>query len=146
MASSFPSQKAQSFSVCQFCRESHKIKYKCVNCKLFLCKVRTSKIHSRIQNAQEQLIIQLSDCGTEKSAKLHRKEDLMDMDCNAHKIKKCINMHHCTECDQPICADCIITTHRKYAHQDLQEIYEVKLRTVKERESISSLKEKEKKL
>ncbi|VDI45605.1 Hypothetical predicted protein [Mytilus galloprovincialis] len=79
MAFSQSTEKAQAPAMCQFCEESPEIKWKCVNCDLFLCKLCCSKIHSKSKASMEHEIINLKDIDTENLAKTMRKVDLQNL-------------------------------------------------------------------
>lgn len=137
-------RKAQNISACQFCEQSPEIHYKCINCDLFLCKICSSKIHSRVELANEHKIIPLEECGTDISADLYRRVDIKKIACEIHNSRICVS--YCISCEKPVCLECIQTIHRQHVCCDLLETYETKIKIMKEHESFVFLNEQENKL
>ncbi|CAC5381595.1 unnamed protein product [Mytilus coruscus] len=112
---------AQTPTVCQFCEESPEIKWKCVNCELFLCNLCCSKIHSKIKASMEHEIINLKEFGTENFIKSVRKVDLDNMECIMHTKRKCIV--YCKDCHKPACSKCLTETHKMHDYNAIDEVY-----------------------
>ena len=121
MAVSQSTEKAQNMALCQFCEEST-IQWKCINCGLFLCQFCCSKIHRKIKTSQEHSIINLKDCGTKESIAIIQKVDLENMPCTIHSERKC--WVYCTDCCDPICAECSTESHKKHEYKKLHEVFD----------------------
>ncbi|CAC5390688.1 TRIM45 [Mytilus coruscus] len=137
MAFSQPTE-AQTPALCQFCEESSDIRWKCINCDVFMCQLCTTKIHRKIKSSDQHELINLKDYGSEDAARTIHKVDLKNMPCTIHSDQICCAF--CTDCDQPICIDYgdknyqeirdkillnekeIIETVSKYAKELLQEL------------------------
>ncbi|CAC5411527.1 unnamed protein product [Mytilus coruscus] len=78
MAFPHSNDKAQNPALCQFCEESN-IKWKCINCDLFLCQLCNSRIHNKSKASKDHTIINLKDCGTEETKSTILKVDLQNM-------------------------------------------------------------------
>ncbi|XP_071154817.1 E3 ubiquitin-protein ligase TRIM71-like [Mytilus edulis] len=113
--------KAQTSTVCQFCEESPEIKWKCVNCELFLCNLCCSKIHSKSKASMEHEIINLKDFGTEDYIMSVRKVDLDNIECTKHTKRKCIV--YCKDCHSPACSKCLPETHKMHDYNAIDEVY-----------------------
>ncbi|XP_063424038.1 uncharacterized protein LOC134707864 [Mytilus trossulus] len=112
---------AQTSTVCQFCEESPEIKWKCVNCELFLCNLCCSKIHSKSKVSMEHEIVNLKDFGTEIFFMSVRKVDLDNMECTTHTKRKCIV--YCKDCQSPACSKCLTETHKMHDYNAIDEVY-----------------------
>ena len=122
-------QKAQNFAVCQFCEESTDIKWKCINCDLFLCQLCNSSIHTKSESLAEHTRINLNECGTEVATDAIRKVDLQKLPCSDHNEHKCVV--YCTDCERPICSQCLVKSHKNHEFGELQEIYKDKISDIK---------------
>ncbi|XP_071181482.1 tripartite motif-containing protein 54-like [Mytilus edulis] len=121
MAFSQSTGKAQTPALCQFCEESPEIKWKCINCELFLCNLCCSKIHSKSKASMKHEIINLKDIDIENFAKSMRKVDLQNLICTVHSNQKCII--YCKDCNEPVCSKCLTETHKMHDYKDLDEVY-----------------------
>ncbi|VDI61508.1 Hypothetical predicted protein [Mytilus galloprovincialis] len=113
--------KAQTPAVCQFCEESTEIKWKCINCELFLCQLCCSKIHSKSKASMEHEIINLQDVETDNFATSMRKVDLDNMECTKHIKQKCF--FYCNKCSEPACSECVVETHKLHDFKAIGEVY-----------------------
>ncbi|XP_052079042.1 uncharacterized protein LOC127717442 [Mytilus californianus] len=113
--------KAQTPAVCQFCEESTEIKWKCINCELFLCNLCSSKIHSKSKASMEHEIINLKDVETQNFATSMRKVDLDNMICSKHIQQRCF--FYCNKCSEPACSKCVVETHKLHDFKDIGEVY-----------------------
>ncbi|CAC5373885.1 unnamed protein product [Mytilus coruscus] len=113
--------KAQTPAVCQFCEESPEIKWKCINCELFLCQLCSSKIHSKSKASMEHEIINLKDLETQNFATSMRKVDLDNMVCTKHIKQKCF--FYCNKCSEPACSECVVETHKLHDFKAIGEVY-----------------------
>ncbi|XP_071177652.1 uncharacterized protein [Mytilus edulis] len=113
--------EAQTLTVCQFCDESPEIKWKCVNCELFLCQLCNSKIHRKIKGSSDYEIINIKDFGMEDFATSVRKVDLENMVCTKHSKQKCFA--YCNICRVPACLKCLNQTHKLRDYKALDEMY-----------------------
>ncbi|XP_076084175.1 uncharacterized protein LOC143054965 [Mytilus galloprovincialis] len=127
MAVSPSIEKAQNMALCQFCEEST-IKWKCINCGLFLCQFCCSKIHSKIKASQEHTIINLKDCGTKEATAIIQKVDLENMSCTIHTERKC--WVYCDDCSNPICSDCLTESHKKHEYKKLHEVFDTMISNI----------------
>ncbi|XP_071160541.1 E3 ubiquitin-protein ligase TRIM71-like [Mytilus edulis] len=123
MAFSHPTDEAQTPAMCQFCEESSDIKWKCINCDVFMCQLCTTKIHTKLKSTDHHELINLKDYGSEDVAKAIRKVDLKTMSCTSHTDQICCAF--CTDCDQPVCVDCLIDSHKKHECTKLNEVYDM---------------------
>ncbi|VDI53203.1 Hypothetical predicted protein [Mytilus galloprovincialis] len=126
-------EDAQTNSVCQFCKESFEIKWKCINCNLFLCKLCNSRIHSNIALLKDHIAINLEDCGSEYDFEISRKLDLTKQSCSIHSEEKCVL--YCNDCDRSVCSDCVIQDHKNQDYHDfckMNHIYDKKLKMIKD--------------
>ncbi|VDI17080.1 Hypothetical predicted protein [Mytilus galloprovincialis] len=121
MASSQSTGMAQTPTVCQFCEESQDIKWKCVNCELFLCKQCSLKIHNKSKASMEHEILNIKDFGMEDFATSVRKVDLENMVCSKHSDQKCFA--YCNECRVPACSKCLMEPHKGRDYIALDEKY-----------------------
>ncbi|XP_052091933.1 E3 ubiquitin-protein ligase TRIM33-like [Mytilus californianus] len=122
--------KAQTPAVCQFCEESQDIKWKCINCELFLCQLCCSKIHSKIKASMEHEIINLKDFEKEDFATSVRKVDLENMVCTIHDKQKCYIF--CKDCSEPSCSKCLMETHKLHDYKAIDEEYKEIISKMKE--------------
>ncbi|XP_063444589.1 uncharacterized protein LOC134725036 [Mytilus trossulus] len=113
---------AQTPAMCQFCEESPEIKWKCINCELFLCQLCCSKIHSKIKTSQEHEMINLKDFKEKDFATSVRKVDLENMGCAIHEKQKCFVF--CKDCSEPACSKCLMETHKQHDYKALDEGYQ----------------------
>ncbi|CAC5394310.1 TRIM71 [Mytilus coruscus] len=113
--------KAQTLAVCQFCEESSEIKWKCINCELFLCQLCSSKIHSKSKASMKHEIINFKRIETEDVDLSLRKMDLGSMVCTMHSEQKCFV--YCKDCSQPVCSKCLTETHKLHDYKGLDEAY-----------------------
>ncbi|XP_063425558.1 uncharacterized protein LOC134709320 [Mytilus trossulus] len=123
MAFSQPTDEAQTPAVCQLCEESSDIRWKCINCDVFMCQLCTTKIHTKLKSTDQHELINLKDFGSEDVAKAIRKVDLRTMPCTNHSDQICCAF--CTDCDQPVCVDCLIDSHKKHECTKLNEVYDM---------------------
>ncbi|XP_052079249.1 tripartite motif-containing protein 45-like [Mytilus californianus] len=122
--------KAQTPAVCQFCEELKEIKWKCINCELFLCQLCCSKIHSKIKASMEHEIINLKDFEKEDFATSVRKVDLENMECKIHPKQKCFVF--CKDCSEPSCSKCLMETHKLHDYKAIDEEYKEIISEMKE--------------
>ncbi|CAC5396098.1 unnamed protein product [Mytilus coruscus] len=122
--------KAQTPAMCQFCEESKEIKWKCINCELFLCQLCCSKIHSKIKASMKHEIINLKDFEKEDFATLVRKVDLENMECTIHPKQKCFVF--CKDCSEPSCSKCLMETHKLHDYKAIDEEYKEIISEMKE--------------
>ncbi|VDI72195.1 Hypothetical predicted protein [Mytilus galloprovincialis] len=97
--------------------------YLCVN---FVQK----KIHSKLKSTDQHELINLKDFGSEDVAKAIRKVDLRTMSCTIHTDQICCAF--CTDCDQPVCMDCLIDSHKKHEYTKLNEVDDTTISEMKE--------------
>ncbi|XP_063427021.1 uncharacterized protein LOC134710575 [Mytilus trossulus] len=129
MAFSQPTDETQTPAVCQLCEESSDIKWKCINCDVFMCQLCTTKIHTKLKSTDQHELINLKDFGSEDVAKAIRKVDLRTMPCTDHSDQICCAF--CTDCDQPVCIDCLIDSHKKHEYTKLNEVYDTAIYEMK---------------
>ncbi|XP_052073389.1 E3 ubiquitin-protein ligase TRIM33-like [Mytilus californianus] len=122
--------KAQTPAMCQFCEESPEIKWKCINCELFLCNLCCSKIHSKSKASMDHEIINLKDIDTENFAKTMRKVDLQNLQCTIHSNQKCFI--YCKDCSEPVCSKCLTETHKMHDYREIDEVYNKIISEMKE--------------
>lgn len=67
MAYSKPLNQGQVTLHCQLCEGDPKIKWKCLDCNLFLCMKCKEKIHSKVVTAVEHQIIYIKEIGAQYS-------------------------------------------------------------------------------
>ncbi|XP_063405896.1 uncharacterized protein LOC134689857 [Mytilus trossulus] len=126
MDSSDSIQKAQNPAVCQFCDFSSDIKWKCINCDLFLCELCTNKIHSRIKGLSDKhVIINIKDIGTQEAAETIRKGNIRNIVCSVHLNEPCFG--YCDDCSLPVCFECSIENHKDHSLAKLNVSYQTKL-------------------
>ncbi|VDI65243.1 tripartite motif-containing protein 71 [Mytilus galloprovincialis] len=130
MAFSQPTDDAQTPAVCQLCEESSDIRWKCINCDVFMCQLCTTKIHTKLKSTDKHELINLKDLGSENAAKTICKVDLQNMPCTVHNDQMCFAF--CTDCDQPVCLDCLIESHEKHKFRKLNEVYDIAISEMKE--------------
>ncbi|XP_063442814.1 E3 ubiquitin-protein ligase TRIM45-like [Mytilus trossulus] len=123
--------ESQKKSVCQFCEESSDIKWKCINCDLFLCQLCHSRIHSKSKSSTDHTVIKLRDYRREiAKTETTRKVDLTRMTCEQHSDEKCLL--HCKTCDKPVCSDCLVGDHQNHQYGRLDIVYERKLQVIRD--------------
>ncbi|VDI45725.1 Hypothetical predicted protein [Mytilus galloprovincialis] len=120
MAFPHSNDEAQIPALCQFCEESN-IKWKCINCDLFLCQLCNSRIHNKSKASKDHTIINLKDCGTAETKSTILTVDLQNMPCTIHSEIKC--WVYCNNCAHPICADCSIESHQKHEYKQLDAVF-----------------------
>ncbi|CAC5415067.1 TRIM45 [Mytilus coruscus] len=130
MAFSTSTLKSQNISFCQFCEESSDIKWKCINCDLFLCQLCHSRIHSKSKSSTDHEVIELKDCGSEVEIENTRKVDLTRMTCAQYSDEKCLL--HCKNCDRPVCSDCLTQDHQNHKYSKQNRVYKKKLKVIKD--------------
>ncbi|XP_071165937.1 uncharacterized protein [Mytilus edulis] len=113
--------KAQTPALCQFCEESPEIKWKCINCELFLCQLCSTKIHSKSKASKEHEIISYKSIETEDAAPSMDNVDIESMVCTMHSQQKCFVF--CKDCSQPACSKCLTETHKLHDYKPLDEAY-----------------------
>ncbi|XP_063406082.1 uncharacterized protein LOC134690008 [Mytilus trossulus] len=113
--------KAQTPALCQFCEESPDIKWKCINCDLFLCQRCCSKIHSKIKASMQHETINLKDFEKKDFVSSVRKVDLENMECTIHPKQKCFVF--CKDCSEPSCSKCLMETHKLHDYKAIEEEY-----------------------
>ncbi|CAC5411531.1 unnamed protein product [Mytilus coruscus] len=123
MACSQSIEEAQNPALCHFCEESN-IKWKCINCDLFLCQLCNSRIHSKIKSSDNHTILNLNECGTQDTAATILKVDLHNMPCTIHSEQKCCVYCNFSECKHPICSECLIESHQKHKFKKLKVVYD----------------------
>ncbi|XP_063426672.1 uncharacterized protein LOC134710297 [Mytilus trossulus] len=121
MAFSLSDGKTQTPTLCQFCEESPEIKWKCINCELFLCQLCSTKIHSKSKASKEHEIIRYKSIETEDAAPSIDKVYLESMVCTMHCQQKCFV--YCKDCSQPACSKCLSDTHKLHDYKPLDEAY-----------------------
>ncbi|VDI72198.1 Hypothetical predicted protein [Mytilus galloprovincialis] len=122
--------EAQTPVTCQFCEESSDIRWRCINCDVFMCQICTTKIHRKIKSAEKHEILNLKDCGGIDAAQAIRKVELQDMPCSTHIGHTCCV--YCMDCGKPVCASCLIESHQKHKYKTLNEIYDTTFSKMKE--------------
>lgn len=65
MAFIYPRLQDPIVDKCEFCEESI-VKWKCINCKLFLCDLCKSRIHSKIESYAQHYVINFKDLGNDR--------------------------------------------------------------------------------
>lgn len=130
MAFSLPVNLAQTPAFCQFCEVSSDIQWKCINCNLFLCRLCTSKIHSKIKSIDVHEIISLKEIGTDNAANSHRKIDFQTISCAVHDDKICCV--YCRHCNLPVCSRCLTQAHQHHKYRELKEVYKEKHSEIRE--------------
>ncbi|XP_063442813.1 E3 ubiquitin-protein ligase TRIM45-like [Mytilus trossulus] len=130
MAFSTSTRKQKNISVCQFCEESICIKWKCINCDLFLCELCNSRIHSKSKSSKDHKVIERKDFESEKALETTRQVDLTRMACTQHNDETCLL--YCNNCDRPVCSECLIGDHQNHKYSRLDIVYERKLKVIRD--------------
>lgn len=116
--------KAQSPAKCQFCDESN-IRWKCINCDLFLCQLCSYRIHSKSKSSLDHEIINFQNSFTLDAEESHRKVDLDNMKCECHQGQRCVS--YCCDCDRIICVQCFEDAHKTHSKENLMTNYKTKM-------------------
>ncbi|XP_052058447.1 uncharacterized protein LOC127698803 [Mytilus californianus] len=130
MAFSQPTDEAQTPALCQFCEESSDLRWKCINCDVFMCQLCITKIHSKIKSSDQHELINLKDFGSENAARTIHKVNIKNMTCTIHSDQICCAF--CTDCDKPVCINCLIESHQKHKYRTLNEVYDTAISEMKE--------------
>ncbi|CAC5404333.1 unnamed protein product [Mytilus coruscus] len=115
---------------CHLCDSKKNIKWKCVDCGLFICDKCKEGRHLRIKNAQDHNVISIKDVG------LHsEKLDFTNIKCTDHSAQSCCLF--CKRCDSLVCPTCVSKVHKKHANDliEISEAYNIKIDELKERQS-----------
>ncbi|XP_063420323.1 uncharacterized protein LOC134705535 [Mytilus trossulus] len=123
---------------CHLCDSKKNIKWKCLDCGLFICDKCKEGRHLRIKNAQDHKVISIKDVG------LHcEKLDFTNIKCTNHTEQSCCLF--CKRCGSLVCPTCVSKVHKKHANDliEISEAYKIKMDGLKEGQSYIK-KEKEK--
>ncbi|CAC5381844.1 TRIM56 [Mytilus coruscus] len=127
MADNISIAEAQMPQVCHMCEENADIKFKCLDCAFLLCP-RCRKLHEKVRTKYVHQIIDLKDKRViSKDSKSNR---VYPIRCEFHADENYIMC--CQECQQLVCATCILTMHQKHEMGDMTIILSSKVTKLKQ--------------
>lgn len=100
---------AQNSIQCEFCQTSSNLKWKCLECYVYLCQKCNSKYHANHKVFKHHNVVDIRDCGKDINAENVLKAQLKNIICSGHNDEKCFIF--CKECMKPLCAICIVKFH-----------------------------------
>ncbi|XP_071171220.1 E3 ubiquitin-protein ligase TRIM71-like [Mytilus edulis] len=124
MASSQSIRKGQVPVKCGLCETDRTIKWKCLDCDLFLCNHCKEKVHFRVKTAKDHKVIDIKDIGIQQN-----ELDFANIPCQNHAGE--YNCHFCKTCDTLVCQTCVMKSHKKHILTEIQEEYDVKIDRLK---------------
>ncbi|VDI47655.1 Hypothetical predicted protein [Mytilus galloprovincialis] len=131
MADNISNAEAQMPQLCHMCEENTDIKFKCLDCAFLLCS-RCRKLHEKVRTKYVHQIIDLRDkraiSKDSKSIRIHQ------VRCEFHEDENYIMC--CQECQQLVCATCILTMHQKHEMGDMKIIISTKVSKLKQYQEI----------
>ncbi|XP_052093363.1 uncharacterized protein LOC127729589 [Mytilus californianus] len=103
---------------CSLCEEDSNIKWKCINCDMFMCDKCKEKIHVKFKFAKDHKVVSIREVG------LHDKEiDFSNISCQNHTGQNYVLF--CKTCDCLVCPLCISETHNGHGFVTIREGYEI---------------------
>ncbi|XP_063436006.1 uncharacterized protein LOC134716917 [Mytilus trossulus] len=124
MAFSQSIKKGQVPVNCELCETDRTIKWKCLDCDLFLCNHCKEKVHFRVKTAKDHKLIDIKDIGLQQE-----ELDFANIPCQNHAGE--YNCHYCKTCDALVCQTCVKKSHKEHILTEIQEEYDVKIDMLK---------------
>ena len=124
MAFSSSIKRAQNPKLCDLCKTDIKIKWRCVECNKFICD-RCKDIHLNVQTNIQHQIIDIKSPFQDVQPKIITD----NIPCTEHRTK--MTCLFCRTCDHLVCADCILSKHKKHNFEPVEKILSEKLDDLK---------------
>ena len=110
--------------LCQLCRQSSVLKWKCVDCAILMCNLCKENVHAKVKGATRHTIVDIKDI--EFSGKTDGPSvDLDNIPCKTHPKQMCCV--YCRECKQLICSKCLIKDHNGHDMDEIETVYKENL-------------------
>ena len=120
MAFSSSIKRAQNQKRCELCKTDINIQWKCVECNKFICD-RCKNIHLNVQTNIQHQIIDIKSLFQDVQPKIITD----NIPCTEHTTK--MTFLFCRTCDHLVCADCILSKHKKHNFEPIEKILPEKL-------------------
>ena len=124
MACSSSIKRAQNPKLCDLCKSDIKIKWRCVECNKFICD-RCKDIHLNVQTNIQHQIIDIKSPFQDVQPKIITD----NIPCIEHTTK--MTCLFCRTCDHLVCADCILSKHKKHNFEPVEKILSEKIDELK---------------
>jgi hypothetical protein len=124
MAFSSSIKRAHNPKLCELCNTDIKIKWRCVECNKFICD-RCKEIHLNVQTNIQHQIIDIKSPFQDVQPKIITD----NIPCTEHATK--MTCLFCGTCDHLVCADCILSKHKKHNFEPVEKILSEKLDELK---------------
>ena len=124
MAFSSSIKGVQNPKFCDLCKTDIQIKWRCVECNKFICD-RCKEIHLNVQTNIQHQIIDIKSPFQDVQPKIITD----NIPCTEHRTK--MTFLFCRTCDHLVCADCILSKHKKHNFEPLEKILSEKLEELK---------------
>ena len=124
MACSSSIKRAQNPKLCELCKTDIKIKWRCVECNKFICD-RCKDIHLNVQTNIQHQIIDIKSPFQDVQPKIITD----NIPCIEHTTK--MTCLFCRTCDHLLCADCILSKHKKHNFEPVEKILSEKIDELK---------------
>ena len=124
MAFSSSIKRAQNPKLCDLCKTDIKIKWRCVECNKFICD-RCKDIHLNVQTNIQHQIIDIKSPFQDVQPKIITD----NIPCTEHTTK--MTCLFCRTCDHLVCADCILSKHKKHNFEPVEKILSEKIDELK---------------
>ena len=128
MAFSSSIKRAQNPKLCELCKTDIKIKWRCVECNKFICD-RCKEIHLNVQTNIQHQIIDIKSPFQDVQPKIITD----NIPCTEHTTK--MTCLFCRTCDHLVCADCILSKHKKHNFEPVEKILSEKIDDLKRAEA-----------
>ncbi|CAC5413621.1 TRIM2_3 [Mytilus coruscus] len=104
--------------MCQMCKKSQKLKWRCMDCDLTICEI-CKEIHSNIPSISGHTIVNLTDIPVSRMEQRVEAE-IMKNQCTRHNKKT--YKFFCRTCNVLICSECITEVHSKHNHAYISQL------------------------
>ena len=117
-------KRGQAPATCNFCEKETKIKWKCINCDVFMCAKCKDKIHAKLKNNKDHKVIDIKEVGLKLET-----PDFSDLKCESHRDQSCVLF--CTTCQMLVCTSCITKFHNGHGFVEIIEGYELNMEKIR---------------
>lgn len=117
-------RKAQDIVICQLCRRNPSLKWKCIECQIFMCDNCKVNVHAIVKTVPSHNIIDIYDAKFSGSS-IQPTVDLGNIPCKEHETQLCCV--HCVTCEKLICPKCLTSSHKGHDVADIETTYDERL-------------------
>lgn len=127
-------RKAQVIQTCQLCRRNHSMKWKCIDCEIFMCDDCKLNVHAKVKTVISHTILDINDATFSDSSN-QLTVDLGHIPCKEHEQQFCCV--HCVTCGKLICPKCLTSSHKGHDVADIETTYDERLEYLRNHGSVN---------